>query len=202
MMLGLILLVAAAGNLTRHLVPFMFTVLVGWTVLGAVHLFFRKHPGSIPKIPWPWLQNSIRHLSRKPDKALILKLGAANLLVWAQFILEMLIAVYWIAGFDISPANALNVFVFSALAFAIPAAPGGAGVYDAAIVFALGKYGIPAGDAVAFAILMRAIQYVPTLVTGGSMIICSSKLEKRFRPSAARKKLAALAMIPKPTSGG
>ena len=197
MMLGLILLVAAAGDPTRYLLPLLLTVITGWAMLLAVHLFFRKHPASISKIPWPWLQNSVRHLSQKPDRALTLKLATANLLVWGQFILEMFIAIYWIAGFDISLTAALNVFVISALAFAIPASPGGMGVYDAAIVFALGKYGIVAEDAVAFAILMRAIQYGPTLIIGTVMIMSKSNgLSKIFRPAAARKMLAAMAMAP------
>ena len=139
MMLGLILLVAAAGDLTRYLPPLFLTVMTGWAMLLAVHLFFRKHPAAISKIPWPWLQNTARHLSRTPDRALFLKLAAANLLIWGQFILEMFIAIYWIAGFDISLTAAMNVFVISALAFAIPASPGGMGVYDAAIVFAMRK---------------------------------------------------------------
>ncbi len=197
MMLVLILFVVAAGNFTRHLMPFLATVLFGWAMLGAVHLFFRKHPACSQKIPWPWLQNSIQFLSRTPDTARILKLGAANLLVWTQFILEMFIAIYWIAGFNISLAGALNVFVISALAFAIPASPGGMGVYDAAIVFALGKYGVSSGDAVAFAILMRAIQYVPTLIIGTAMIMAKSNgLSEIVRPAATRKMLAAMAIAP------
>ena len=71
------------------------------------------------------------------------------------------------------------------------------GVYDAAIVFALGKYGVSSGDAVAFAILMRAIQYVPTLIIGTAMIMAKSNgLSEIVRPAATRKMLAAMAIAP------
>jgi uncharacterized membrane protein YbhN (UPF0104 family) len=50
----------------------------------------------------------------------------------------------------------------TALAFLVPAAPGGVGIFHAAIVFALSFFAVPAEAALAFALLTHAL----TLVTG------------------------------------
>ncbi len=50
----------------------------------------------------------------------------------------------------------------TALAFLVPAAPGGVGIFHAAIVFALSFFAVPAESALAFALLTHAL----TLVTG------------------------------------
>ena len=50
----------------------------------------------------------------------------------------------------------------TALAFLVPAAPGGVGIFHAAIVFALSFFSVPAEAALAFALLTHAL----TLVTG------------------------------------
>jgi len=173
-------------------------VLSGWSLLAGLHLYFKNNDGKIDLIRLQWVQNTIRHLCEKPHPANIFKLVVLNFLVWAQFIMEMLIAIYWIADFDISLAAAMNVFIISSLAFAIPSSPGGVGVYDAAIVFAMGRYGIQPGDAMAFAILMRTIQYGPTLLIGFiTIMVSSSNIERIFQPSAARKMMAAMAMAHK-----
>lgn len=187
MMLILILLASFYSNTSRYLYPFLAVVLPGWALLLWVHLLFRDNDEKIQKIRFLWVQKPIRHLSTRPAPVTILKLLVLNLLVWAQFILEMLIAIYWIAGFSIPLSSAITVFIISSLAFALPASPGGVGVYDAAIVFAMGRYGVPAGDAMALAILMRTIQYIPTLIIGCIMVIAGGRqLQDIIRPSFAR----------------
>jgi hypothetical protein len=183
------------GDIAEFLAPVFFVTVGGWAALAGIHLFFRNHSEKIQTIRRPWLQRTVRHLSGRPDAGTLLKLVFFNLLVWGQFVLEMLIGIYWVAGFTLPLSAAIYVFIVSSLAFAIPASPGGLGVYDAAIVFSLGKYGIPAGDAMAFAIMMRTIQYVPTLLIGCAMVTFGGAgLQEIFRPASARKMLATMSI--------
>lgn len=53
------------------------------------------------------------------------------------------------------------------LGIAVPAAPGALGVFEAALVGALVLLGIPASQALAYAVIMHALQYAITGVLGG-----------------------------------
>ncbi|MBL8833006.1 MAG: flippase-like domain-containing protein [Rhodospirillales bacterium] len=63
---------------------------------------------------------------------------------------------------DVGLAPAAFTVGVTALAFLVPAAPGGIGIFHAAIVFALSFFGVPAEAALAFALLTHAL----TLLTG------------------------------------
>ncbi len=65
----------------------------------------------------------------------------------------------------------LNVFIISAIALSIPFAPGSLGTFEAALVFSLGRYGVEPNQAMAVAILIRVIQYLPLFITALIMAI-------------------------------
>jgi uncharacterized protein (TIRG00374 family) len=196
MLLILVALLSAVGDRSEYLFPIFALALVAWGTLLMVHIRYRDNDTKINKIRFPLLRKVIRHFSGKPDKSTLCKLIVLNIVVWAQFILEMLIAMYWVAGINLPLIGAMNVFIISSLAFAIPASPGGIGVYDAAIVFSMGIYGIPAADAMAFAILMRTIQYVPTLLIGCAMILAGGpSFREIIRPLSAQKILSSLSLF-------
>ncbi|RJP95712.1 MAG: UPF0104 family protein [Desulfobacteraceae bacterium] len=193
MLLIMVVLLSAIGDSSEYLLPIFALALVCWGVLLLVNIRYRDNDIKINQIRPPWLRKIVRHFSGKPDKSTICKLIAINIVVWAQFILEMFIAMYWVAGINLPLTSAMNVFIISSLAFAIPASPGGIGLYDAAIVFSMGIYGIPAADAMAFAILMRTIQYVPTLLIGFTMIIVGgTKLREIIHPLSTQKIVSSL----------
>lgn len=201
MLLLLVIFLSIMGEANTYLLPVSLIAFLIWGTLMLIHIRYRNNALKINALRFDWIKNIARHFSGTPDRAAIMQLITINLLVWAQFILEMLIAIYWVAGYDIPLFSALNVFLISSLAFAIPAAPGGIGVYDAAIVFSLGLYEIKAGDAMALAILMRTIQYIPVSLIGITMIITGgSKLQEIIRPSSARKILASMALFHKKTA--
>ncbi len=61
---------------------------------------------------------------------------------------------------DLRPTMAIFTVAVISLAFLVPAAPGGIGVFHAAAVFALSIFGVPAEAALAFAILTHALTFV------------------------------------------
>ena len=70
------------------------------------------------------------------------------------------------------------------LGVAIPSSPGFVGTYQWLAVASLGLFDVPREDALAFAILMQAVWYLPTTVVGGALIV--RRLLRRRR-AAARK---------------
>ena len=61
--------------------------------------------------------------------------------------------------------------VLSSFFALIPAAPAYAGTFDAAIVFGLKALGITGGAAVSFAILVRAVLFVPITIVGLVLVL-------------------------------
>jgi glycosyltransferase 2 family protein len=60
-----------------------------------------------------------------------------------------------------------------ALAFLVPAAPGGVGVFHAASVFALAVFGVPAEAALAYALLTHALTFVASFVVALGWVLAN-----------------------------
>jgi uncharacterized membrane protein YbhN (UPF0104 family) len=69
-------------------------------------------------------------------------------------------------GIELDVAGALTVIVLGALAAAIPAAPGYAGTFDAAMLVGLHAAGVEGADAVSVLLLARFAFFVPVTVAG------------------------------------
>jgi len=107
-----------------------------------------------------------------------LTLASRNLLSAQGVALALLTAVvwmgegcsYWLVGralaIHLDFLQAYFLVVLSSLAAIIPAAPGYAGTYDAAIQFGLGAQHVYGGPAIAFGLLVRLVVFVPITVAG------------------------------------
>lgn len=71
-------------------------------------------------------------------------------------------------SFDLglSPTAGLLVSVAVAVAMILPASPGALGVFEAATVVALDSYGVPTSEAVSYALVLHALNFVPFVVAG------------------------------------
>jgi glycosyltransferase 2 family protein len=67
---------------------------------------------------------------------------------------------------DVSFLAALLVVVATSLAMILPSAHSALGVFEAAVLVALGAYGISDADALSFALVLHALNIVPWLVAG------------------------------------
>jgi uncharacterized membrane protein YbhN (UPF0104 family) len=73
-------------------------------------------------------------------------------------------------GVDLSLLETAFVAAAMNLGVAIPSSPGFVGTYQWLAVASLGLFDVPATDALAFAILVQAVWYVPTTVVGGALV--------------------------------
>jgi glycosyltransferase 2 family protein len=83
--------------------------------------------------------------------------------------------VYWLVGaalhLQLDFAQGCFLVVLSSLVAIIPAAPGYAGTYDAAIQLGLGALGVHGGRAISFGLLVRLVIFVPITVAGLVLVI-------------------------------
>jgi uncharacterized protein (TIRG00374 family) len=92
-------------------------------------------------------------------------LGLASLGIWASEA-----GVLWLCveslGLSISLLDALLVDVLGSFFALIPAGPGYAGTYDAALLFALHSLDITGGSAISVVLLFRFVVFVPITLVG------------------------------------
>jgi uncharacterized membrane protein YbhN (UPF0104 family) len=99
-----------------------------------------------------------------------LLLGAVTVVVW---MLEA--SIFWLVGdaldLGFTPVEALFLVVLTSFVSIIPSAPGYIGTFEAAVVFGLRALGIAGGQALAFALLIRFVLYVPITFVGLGLML-------------------------------
>ncbi len=90
-------------------------------------------------------------------------------------------------GIDLSLLETAFVAAVMNLGVAIPSSPGFVGTYQWLAVASLGLFDVPREDALAFAILVQAVWFVPTTIVGGALI--ARRLLRRRRAEARRGSL-------------
>ncbi|MFN2471699.1 MAG: lysylphosphatidylglycerol synthase transmembrane domain-containing protein [Gaiellaceae bacterium] len=71
----------------------------------------------------------------------------------------------------ISFVEAIFLVLLVSFAAAVPSAPGYLGTFDAAVIFGLDALGVEGGDAVAFAVLVRFLAFVPITIAGLVLVL-------------------------------
>ncbi len=100
-----------------------------------------------------------------PDGKLLALVFLVSLAYWSLPILSSWIAILAF-GFDVPVNAALIVFIFIGFGTALPNAPGMIGTYQYACILALGLFGIERADALAYGLVLNAIQ-LGTLIGQG-----------------------------------
>ena len=95
---------------------------------------------------------------------------ALSVAAWATWALGA-IAVGRSVGLELSFTEALFVTGVLNLGVAIPSSPGFVGTYQWLGVASLGLLDVPKEEALAFAILMQAVWFVPTTLVGGVLVL-------------------------------
>ena len=88
---------------------------------------------------------------------------------------------------DVGLATGAFTVGVTAMAFLVPAAPGGVGIFHAAIVFALSFFSVPAEKALAFALLTHALTLATGLAVAGLWTVLNGLDPRRI----ARESVAA-----------
>jgi uncharacterized protein (TIRG00374 family) len=89
---------------------------------------------------------------------------------WTTFSWLVLAISFWFVmlafDLDLSPVAGLFVVIAVGLAMILPSSPGSLGVFEAAVVLALGAYGISDSRALPYALVLHAVNFFPYVVVG------------------------------------
>jgi len=163
----LIGLVAIGGHDTPlYVLPLGCFVGLLWAML----LLNKRHPTIIKKYtgfipftkPRDLLREIFRHLEHPFSPTFLLLLAGHTAVSWMGFLGIQAFVLLYVAGLDLTLVQFLVVFTLSSLSFAIPSSPGALGLFEASIVLGLGLAGIDKSTALATALLLHMVQYVPT----------------------------------------
>lgn len=121
-----------------------------------------------------WLRETVRDTLEVLAEPIGARRGAVvlgmSLATWAAWALAATLVARAV-GIELSLSEAVFVTAVLNLGVAIPSAPGFVGTYQWLGVAALGLIGVRTDEALAFAILMHAVWYVPTLLVGGTLLL-------------------------------
>ena len=117
-------------------------------------------------------------------------LTVGTLLVWMLYAASALLIMLDAAELPISLAAALAVFAVASLGMAVPAAPGGLGVFEAAMVVSLGWFDVPRNEALACALVVHMLQFIPTTVAGLAVLARSGLSMRGLSEALERRRNA------------
>jgi glycosyltransferase 2 family protein len=147
---------------------------------GIAHALINVLPGERLRLVF---SETLLLLKDKLSAGFLGKLGGYTLLAWACYLAVYVLAIRWAIGLDLSLWQIATAFAVATMGFAIPAAPGGMGVYEAAFVLAMSWFGVGREEAFAVGFTLHMIQYVPMTAYGLGVMAVSG-----FTPGAIRGK--------------
>ncbi len=165
-----------ATGKSMFLLPLATIVAGVWVVLYAT---YRHGPACLSlllRLPWPSLRRlALDFYSQIPRRSrwqFLLGLGAYSVPVWASIIILTQLA-FWAAGITLDFPQCIAITVISSLGIAVPGAPGGLGAYEAAVVASAQWFGVDKVSALALAVVLRAVQYIPVTLLGVTALVAS-----------------------------
>ncbi len=193
----LVLGVAVAVMLGQGVVLYPLLAVVGgvWCFLlllrlrpAAAHALVRLLPGERARL---FVSEMLLLLEANLRLAFLARLSFWTLVAWCGYTVLYALGLCLMAGFPLDPALVLTVFAVATLGFALPAAPGGMGVYEASTVLALGWFGVDKDRAFAVGLALHMLQYVPVTVAGLLALAGSGLSIGELRRQAAQSEEAA-----------
>jgi uncharacterized protein (TIRG00374 family) len=145
----------------------------------------RAHRGLVRRIA----RDTVEGLAEPIGRRRVVKLAGISLVTWAMWALAAWLVARSL-GIALSPVDAIFVTGVINLGVAIPSSPGFIGTYQWLGVSALALIDVGTDEALAFAILMHAVWYVPTLVVGGGLIVWRAVRSMRNRADAPALRLS------------
>lgn len=166
-------LVASAEWLERIALGSLALLLAVGLVLAAARLYTRRRArgrhgdrGLLRRVA----RDTVEGLADLPGGVRAVVLTGISFATWLTWAL----AAWFVAGsvgIELSLVEALFVTAVMNLGVAIPSSPGFIGTYQWLGVYSLALFGVGAEEALAFAILMHAVWYVPTTLVGGALLL-------------------------------
>jgi glycosyltransferase 2 family protein len=159
----------------------LWRIVIGGSVLlvaiGAVITFARIYTARRPRarrgergIARRLVRDTLEGLAEPLSAAKSVRLGVLSLCAWGAWAVSA-----WFVASAVDVRLSLLEVAFVAavinLGVAIPSSPGFVGTYQWLAVSALAVFAVGREDALAFAILLQAVWYVPTTLVGGALVI-------------------------------
>lgn len=172
---------AAAFMLGKNVVVAPLGMVVGG--IWAAVILFRLKPalsGAVCKLlPGEKLKSLFRdvmeQLQSRVSPQFFAGLTAYSLLVWCGFATVYFAGIFWMGEMGLSFSQALTVFVVASIGFAVPSSPGGVGVFEGAFVFAMSLFQVEKEPALAIALVLRFLFFVPP-VLAALYVMAQSKM--------------------------
>ncbi|MCK5359941.1 MAG: flippase-like domain-containing protein, partial [Gammaproteobacteria bacterium] len=108
----------------------------------------------------------VDHLIRGLALIVIFRVSVWTLIIWLLYVGQVALILLWAAQLELTLTAVLVIFVVSGIGMNLAASPGGLGVYEAAIVVSASWFGVGREEALASAIVLHVIQYMPSTVLG------------------------------------
>ncbi|HEY2774071.1 MAG TPA: lysylphosphatidylglycerol synthase transmembrane domain-containing protein [Candidatus Binatia bacterium] len=157
---------ASTGSLVMFL-SLLFLVVGFW--LRGEKFFDRTVARALPEHSCAKVRHVLQHaregLQILPDKRLVAAVFGVTLLLWLLPIFSSWLLIQGF-GFQVPPSAAFCVFLCVGVGTALPNPPGMVGIFQIASVVALGLYGVPRSDAVAYGIVLNALQLFSLVLQG------------------------------------
>lgn len=100
-------------------------------------------------------------------------LGLLTVLTWVSYPGAYFLVLKGAAGMGLSVGQVLLVFLVASLGAAIPSSPGALGVYEASIVLGLSWCGVEKEQALAAAVALRCLLFLPLALAGVAVVVGS-----------------------------
>ncbi|WP_167590407.1 lysylphosphatidylglycerol synthase transmembrane domain-containing protein [Oceanidesulfovibrio indonesiensis] len=168
-MLMVVGLIAAASMGRNEGVLLLGLTVVGlWAFVIALRINFKIHDLVLKIVPGQRLKlvaSDVMHQLRNGMSAsFFLSLFLYSLVSWFLFAAMYFVVLWGVGGLEISAVQVLSVFAIATLGYAVPASPGGLGIFEWAFVTTLGAFDVTKGPALACALVMRFCIYVPPVL--------------------------------------
>jgi len=110
-------------------------------------------------------------------------LGLYTLVCWILYAASTFLVLLWVADLPLTYGHAAAVFVISSFGMAMPSSPGALGVFEAAVVFSLGLFGVDRAQALAAGLVLHMVQFIPVTVAGLLVLAKSGLKLSKIRES-------------------
>ena len=168
---------ATVAGLTSVGLPLLAVLALCWVVLIVLVVRMPEGGYALGFIPAErireFLAQALGAVGRAAKARAILAPLLVSICIWALAYTFVTLMLVWLAGLDLTLGQALVAFAALFLGVSIPGMPGGIGVAEAAVVVVLGWYGVAKPEALAAALAIRAMNFLPATILGGLVFLFS-----------------------------
>jgi len=174
------------GWVDRIVVGSIVVLVAVWVLILAARAYTRRRPRSRRThrgLPRRFLRDTLEGLSDPLSAERGVVWFGMSVAAWGAWALGAIL-VGRAVGVELTLVDAIFVTAALNLGVAIPSSPGFVGTYQWLGVSALALFGVPKDSALAYAIVLQAVWYVPTTLVGLGLLLSGTTRRWSRRPAA------------------